>query len=202
MINRLLRWTLDTIIRYPLLFWSCVVADLLGAVLGGVYWYVPMLWQSPTWALPFIPDCPLAALLGCIALVGVWAHKRWRLFFALTAFACMKYGAWTVAFWLREWVSAGTIAPIEAFLFITHIGLFIQGLLFVPHIGPLPLFKRWVVVGWFVLSVYVDYGVGYHPPLAPHITTAFVRWLATFLTVALGTALLLLPPYQETEQIP
>jgi uncharacterized membrane protein YpjA len=191
--ERLLRWTLDSILRQPLLFWTCVIANLLGAVSGGVWWYGPMLWESPLWALPFIPDCPLAALVGSIALLGLRAGKRWPFFYALVAFACMKYGAWTISFWLRHWSLAGQAFPIEILLVVTHIGLFIEGLLFVPHIGPLSLPKRLAVIGWFVLSIFVDYGLGYHPPLASYVTPTFVFWLATMLTVVLGAGLLLLP---------
>jgi uncharacterized membrane protein YpjA len=189
----LLRGTLECILHRPLLFWSCVSANLLGAVVGALWWYGPMLMNSPLWALPFIPDCPLAALVANIALLGLWGHKRWPFFNALVAFACLKYGAWTVGFWLRQWSSAGVIFPIEVLLVVTHIGLFIEGLLFVPHIGPLSLPKRLAVIGWFVLSVYVDYGLGFYPPLASHVPVSFITWLATVLTVLLGAGLVVLP---------
>lgn len=188
-----LGWTLDVILRHPLLFWSCVIANLIGAVVGALWWYGPMLWTSPLWALPFIPDCPLAAFIANIALLGLWANKRWPFFNALVAFACLKYGAWTVGFWLRQWSSAGEIYPVEVLLVVTHIGLFIEGLLFVPHIGPLSLPKRLAVIGWFVLSIYVDYGLGFYPPPASHVPVSFIFWLATALTVLLSAWLLLLP---------
>ncbi len=192
-IERVLCWTMDCILQRPLLFWACVVANVIGAVVGGLFWYGPMLWTSPLWAMPFIPDCPLAALLASIALAGLRAQRRWAWFYALVAFACMKYGAWTVAFWLWHWSNAGTIVPVEAMLFITHIGLFIEGLLFVPYIGALTLPKRLAVTGWFVLSIIVDYGLGFHPPLTSLVPVHFVFWLATGLTVLLGVGLILLP---------
>jgi uncharacterized membrane protein YpjA len=201
--ERVLRWTLETIIRWPLLFWACFVADMVGAVVGGLFWYGPMLWKTPLWALPFVPDCPLAALLGAIGLLAVRAHKRWPLFYGLVAFACMKYGAWTIVFWLRSWSNAGFIDMVSLVLFITHIGLFIEGLLFVPHMLPLSLPGRVLVTGWFALSVYVDYGIGshmnvrygagYHPPLGGYVSVPFAFWLALVLTVVLGIGILVLP---------
>jgi uncharacterized membrane protein YpjA len=192
-IEGLLRWTMETILRWPLLFWSCFLANLAGAVFGSVFWYGTMLTYSPLWALPFIPDCPLAALLGSIGLAGLLLRRRWSWFYALVAFACIKYGLWTVAYWLQEWRVGGfTGNPIEIMLFITHIGLFIEGLLFVPYIGMLSWTKRAAVTGWFVLSIYVDYGLGYHPPLGA-VSVEFVSSVAMVLTVALGAALLLLP---------
>lgn len=201
----LLRGTLEFILRYPLLFWTCVITNLLGFILGGIFWYGPMMFWWPPWIWPFIPDCPLAALLGSIALIGIRARQRWGFFYALTAFACIKYGIWTLVFWAREWSLSGVIAPIEVMLFITHIGLFIEGLLFVPYIGPLSLPKRLTVIGWFVLSIYVDYGIGAHPPMgeaySSFVTPTFAGWLAASLTALLGVGLLLLP-YRERQYAP
>ncbi len=195
--ERLLRWMLDTILHQPLLFWTCVVVTFLGAAIGGPWWYGPMLWTSPVWALPFIPDCPLASLGVTVSLLALKAGKRWPFFYALVAFACMKYGAWTIGFWLRQWSVSGEIWPIEAFLVVTHIGLFVAGLLLVPYIRSLSLAHRLAVIGWFVLSIYVDYGLGYHPPLAHFVTPNYVFWLATILTAVLGVGLLLLPRRSE-----
>jgi uncharacterized membrane protein YpjA len=189
----LLRATLNLILRNPLLFWGAVVANLLGTIIGGIVWYGPMIAASPLWALPFIPDCPLAALLGTVALFGLRAGKRWRAFYALTAFFCIKYGLWTIAFWLRQWSGAGVVLPVEAMLFVTHIGLLCEGLLFVPHIGALSFSKRMWVIAWFALSLFVDYGLGFHPPLTSHVSREFIFWLAAVLTALVGAGLLLLP---------
>lgn len=191
--EQILRWTLELILRRPLLFWAAVTANLLGVIVGGVVWYGPMIAAAPLWALPFIPDCPLAALLGTIALFGLRAGRRWRWFYALTAFFCIKYGLWTIAFWLRQWSGSGVVLPVEAMLFVTHIGLLCEGLLFVPHIGRLGLPARMWVIAWFALSLFVDYGLGFHPPLASHVTRDFIFWLAAALTAIVGAGLLLLP---------
>ncbi|NJN67879.1 MAG: DUF1405 domain-containing protein [Chloroflexaceae bacterium] len=191
-----LRRILDTIVAVPLLFWSCVVANMVGVIAGGIFWYGPVLWSSPLWALPFIPDCPLAALVGTIALLGAWSRQRWRLLFAFAAFGCLKYGVWTMAFWLYYWSHAGNLDIVSVTMFVSHIGLSIEGLLFVPHIRPLSLPTRGAVVGWFVLSLFVDYGLGYHPPLGGYVPVSFVFWLAVALTATLGGALLL-PPFGQ-----
>jgi uncharacterized membrane protein YpjA len=191
--ERLLRWTLNLIVSNPLLFWAAVVANLLGTLIGGVVWYGPMILNSPIWALPFIPDCPLAALLATIALFGIRAGRRWEWFNALAAFFCIKYGVWTIVFWLRQWSASGVILPVEALLFVTHIGLVCEGLLLVPQIGALALGRRVWVIAWFALSVFVDYALGFHPPLTSHVTREFIFWLAAVLTTLCGAGLLLLP---------
>jgi uncharacterized membrane protein YpjA len=195
-VERLLRGTMDFILRWPVIFWTCFVANLIGAVFGSIFWYGPMLLDSPLWALPFIPDCPLAALLGSIALLGLHWGRQWSFFYTLTAFACIKYGLWTVAYWLNAWTTAGFYGdPIEVMLFVVHIGLFIEGLLFVPHYGLLSFGKRLLVIGVFVLSMVVDYVLGYHPPLGP-VDVNFAAGMAILLTTLLGAGLLLLP-YQH-----
>jgi uncharacterized membrane protein YpjA len=195
-----LRWTMDSILRWPLLFWGCVIANLVGTVFGVIVWYGPMLQASPLWTFPFIPDCPLAALLGSIGLLALRGRRRWSFFYALVAFACIKYGVWTVAYWLREWSVGGFYGdPMEVVLFITHIGLLIEGLLFVPHIGPLSPVGRAGVIGWFALSIYVDYGLGFHPPLGA-VTVTFAATTAIVMTLLCGVGLLLLP-YRESPPV-
>ncbi|NJP04600.1 MAG: DUF1405 domain-containing protein [Chloroflexaceae bacterium] len=183
----------QAILLRPWLFALILAANLFGAIVGGIYWYGPMLWTSPWWAMPFVPDCPLAALLWSIAALGVWAKQRWYFFYALTAFACIKYGAWTIAFWLWTWLQAGQIFPLEALLFVSHIGLLLQGLLLVTFVQPLAMPGRIAVVSWFILSVQVDYRLGFHPPLGGFVSVSFAFWVATLLTALLATGLLLLP---------
>lgn len=192
-LERLFDWVLRLILRFDVIFWSCVAANLLGALIGGVFWYGPMLLASPLWAWPFIPDCPLAALYGTIALLGIRYTRRWDWFYAFTSFGCIKYGIWTVVFWAYKWLGTGDIQPYEVLLFVTHIGLICEGLVFIPRIGPLSLGARLAVIAWFALSIFVDYGLGFHPPLVSPVTEPLVFWLATGLTAALGAGLLALP---------
>lgn len=188
----LLRTTLDVILKHPVLFWSCFAANMVGAVFGTIFWYGPMLLQSPAWAFPFIPDCPLAALLGAVALLALRAGRHWPFFYALAAFACIKYGIWTITYWPYAWLASGQVYAIEIVLFITHIGLTIEGLLFVPRIGRFSIGGRVAVIGVFVASLVVDYVLGYHPPLGP-VPVSFAAGVAVLLTTLLAVGLLKLP---------
>ncbi len=202
--ERLLQGVMGTILRDPLIFWACCITNLIGAVGGSLLWYGGMLQFAPLWAWLFIPDCPLAALLGSISLLALRLHRRWSFLYALTAFACIKYGIWTLVFWLRGWSGSGDIHLLDSIMFVTHIGLTIEGLLFIPWIGPLHLPGRLMVVGWFVLSLIVDYGMTsysrfyygmpFHPPMwEPYVQASFMGWTAALLTTLLGVGLLLLP---------
>ncbi|PDW00344.1 DUF1405 domain-containing protein [Candidatus Chloroploca asiatica] len=194
---RLLHWILDLILRQPLLFWSAMGANLIGVVWGGWIWYGPQLAAAPWWAWLFIPDCPAAALWATIAFLGLRYGRDWGWFNAFAAFACIKYGLWTLAFWLRHWSVVGTFEPLEIMLFVSHMGLTAEGVLLALHIGSLSLPVRLSIIGWFALSIWVDYGLGHHPPLTYAVPVAFVFWVATGLTALLGLALLLLPARLE-----
>lgn len=197
---RLIDWVLELILKNPLIFWTCMALNAVGVVWGGWVWYGPQLAASPLWAWPFIPDCPQAALLATVAFFGLRSGRRWGWFNAFAAFACIKYGLWTVAFWLRHWSEAGLVPgywPMEAMLFVAHLGLTCEGLLLATRIGPIGLPARLAVTGWYALSIVVDYLVPHVPPFHPPATWAvpvsFMLWVAVALTAALGAALLLLP---------
>lgn len=60
----------------PPLLTLILALDALGYAAGMTGWYGPVLSQAdtPVWAWPFIPDCPLFGLLGGLALVLVVAR--------------------------------------------------------------------------------------------------------------------------------
>lgn len=199
MVN-LIEKILNFILRNPPIFWSCMAANAIGVGWGGWVWYGPQLAAAPLWAWPFIPDCPLAALLATVAFLGLYYGRRWDWFNAFAAFACIKYGLWTLAFWLRHWSEVGFAPgdwPLEVMLFVSHIGLTCEGLLLAARIGPLRLPTRLGVVAWYALSIAVDYGLGYHPPLTYAVPLSYALGAAVLLTVAAGIALLFLIPFRS-----
>lgn len=193
---KLLRWTMDLILRQPILFWTAFIINVVGVVWGIFLWYWPMLISSPLWTIPFIPDCPEAALFWCIAAIGLWMGKRWPAFTAFTAFACIKYGFWTLFFWSRHWMGGAPVEFMEVVLFLSHIGLICEGILLLPYIGSISLGKRLAIIAWFVFSIFVDYGLGYHPPMTAYVTSQYASWVAVILTTLLGVGLLCWP-YQQ-----
>jgi len=148
-----------------------------------------MLLRSPWWSWVFIPDCPLAALLGAIVLLLHRSRRAPQWLIALTAFACIKYGTWTILFWIRQWSGACAAYPVELLLFITHIGLLAEGLLFSRMIAPAQPRTGGLVSLFFVASVIVDYGLGYHPPLVSHVSRAVAFAAGALLTAVLSVAL-------------
>lgn len=94
----ILRRLYGIITGIPLIFWACVFFDVLGFVVGTAIWYGPQLQRAPWWAWLFIPDCPLAALLGIIAYLRLRYGYAPDWFTALASVSCIKYGIWTVIF--------------------------------------------------------------------------------------------------------
>jgi uncharacterized membrane protein YpjA len=193
---RLIDWAYGFITKNPLIFWACMAANAVGVVWGGVVWYGPMMAESPVWAWPFIPDCPEAALWATVAFLLLRYGRGRGWFTAFAAFSCIKYGLWTLLFWAKHWSLAGAADaefPLELLLFVSHMGLTAEGVLLARRIGPLGMPARLGVIGWFALSIAVDYGLGFHPPLTYAVPVSYALWAAIGLTAGLGAALLLLP---------
>jgi uncharacterized membrane protein YpjA len=175
-----------------LIFWACVFFDVLGFVVGTVIWYGPQLQRAPWWAWLFIPDCPLAALLAIVAYLRLRYGYAPDWFTALASVSCIKYGIWTVIFWGTKWATTGEYLPIEIGLVLVHLALMFQGVLLWPALTAVPVPMRLMAVAWLALSVYVDYGYGFHPALDPSITPMQAGSWAAGLTVLLGIAMALL----------
>jgi uncharacterized membrane protein YpjA len=190
---RLIDWIYRFINGNALIFWACMAANAVGVIWGGWVWYGPQLASSPWWAWFFIPDCPAAALYASIALISMRYGRSIPWFNAFAAFACIKYGLWTLAFWARHWAEVRAFEPLEFMLFVAHIGLTAEGVLIATRMGRVSLPARLAVIGVFALSIWVDYGLGFHPPLTYAVPVGFALWTAIVLTTGLGAALLLMP---------
>lgn len=189
-------WALRRLMAFinevPVIFWACMLADLLGFVVGAVIWYGPQLLQAPWWAWPFIPDCPLAGLFGMIAFIRLRQGAAPDWFTALASLSCIKYGVWTVLFWGTKWMNTGEYLPLEVALVIVHVALAGQGLLLLPALLEVPLSMRFVAVAWLALSVFVDYTFGHHPALVASVSPSMAGSWAATITALLALAMWML----------
>ncbi|BCX03683.1 MAG: hypothetical protein KatS3mg053_1621 [Candidatus Roseilinea sp.] len=176
---RWIRTLSDWVICTPALAWSAFGACVFAFVFGTVGWYGSFFGEvnAPLWAYPFIPDCPLAALMFGIAFILMHLNRTSNLLNQLAAVFCIKYGVWTMSFWALYWARTGDIELSGVFsgpvMFVTHLGLTIMGLLLLQYVRP-GVRDSLLTFGWFVLSDIVDYapiapgrwgGYGYYPPL-------------------------------------
>jgi uncharacterized membrane protein YpjA len=156
-------------------FAACAVAFIVGTV----GWYGSFFAEvnAPLWSYPFIPDCPLAALMFGIALILMHLRRTSNLLNQLAAVFCIKYGVWTMSFWALYWARTGDFEISSLFsgpvMFVAHFGLTILGLLMLLYVKP-NVRDSLITFAWFIISDFVDYapiaagrlgGYGYYPPL-------------------------------------
>lgn len=69
------------LLENPQLLTLLLVVDLAAYFAGLIFWYGYVMTDpdTPMWAWPFIPDCPLFGLLGGLGLLMVIARDRWML---------------------------------------------------------------------------------------------------------------------------
>ncbi|MEZ3142935.1 DUF1405 domain-containing protein [Halobaculum sp. MBLA0143] len=146
-----------------------VVVNLVGTAFG--FWYYgfhplplsdpPIVWQfagTPPAMWVFVPDSPVAT--GFIALaLGLWLVDRQNDYVTALAFlGCWKLGLWTpfvlVAF--ADGFLATTPLPMYLFLFVSHLGMAVEGFLLY-RVSTFPRRAVAVAVGWYVLNDVVDY---------------------------------------------
>ncbi len=200
----------DQVIESPALAWSAFGACVFAFVFGTAGWYGSFFGEvnAPLWAYPFIPDCPLAALMFGVALLLMHMKRAGNLINQLAAVFCIKYGVWTMSFWALYWARTGDIELSGIFsgpvMFATHLGLTIMGLLLLQYVQPSTR-DALITLGWFVLSDIVDYapiavgrlgGYGYYPPLPwvngdPAALVPAMMWNAVAMTWVLNGALLI-----------
>ena len=142
----------------PLLF-----VNLAGSAYG-YWWYHRQLAETPLLAWPLVPDSPFSTTLFAAALAACLAGAR---FTALAVVACaanVKYGLWAVAVIGHYWWLGGDIAPVEVMLWLSHLGMAAQGVLFWrPLSYSLP--AVWAAAGWMLANDLADYLWGLHPYL-------------------------------------
>jgi uncharacterized membrane protein YpjA len=191
----------DRVIRTPLLAWAVFAACVFAFLIGTVGWYGSFFSEvnAPLWSYPFIPDCPLAALMFGLALIFMHLRRTSNLLNQVAAVFCIKYGVWTMTFWALYWARTGDFEISSLFsgpiMFAVHFGLTIMGLLLLQYVRP-SVRDSLITLGWFVLSDIVDYapiapsrlgGYGYYPPLPwvngdPTALTPAMMWNAIIMT--------------------
>ncbi len=172
---KIVRSLSDWVIREPLLAYGLVFANFVGFVVGTIWWYGPFFIEAnpPLWTYPFIPDCPLAAGVFGVALIYLHRGKSSNFLNQLAAVFNIKYGTWTMTFWLLYWARTGDYNIVSLLMFVTHLGLTVQGLLILQYLHRPSLRDTLIVLVWFVASDVVDYapiapgrgGYGWYPPL-------------------------------------
>lgn len=162
-------------------------------VIGGVFtllWlgtYLPMAPSS------WVVQSPTLALFGwSLLLFGFCFQHAPRWLLGLAAFGNIKYGIWTVTAWIVFWrttnlyLGVPLFTPESIFMTLTHLGMIVQGLFLLTYFRP---DRAAVVVSffWFALSDFMDYGLGYYPPIPESfIPLPIMQWSTISVTLLLS----------------
>lgn len=163
----------------------------LAGFLYGLYYYWPQLTHTPAWLWIFVIDCPLYAILFAITFAMAFKGVKNNAFAFITATGAFKYGLWTIIVlpFFGEYFFTPQNAGVSFFLFIAHIGLFLEGLLLA---GALKVTPKIAGIGllWMLLNDFLDWfpATNTHPflPQVPEklAITAAITISLSFLTLA------------------
>lgn len=139
----------------------------LGGTAYGFYWYWPQLVETPWFYWPLVPDSPGSTGLFGLFLLALLAGRERPYLGALAMMANVKYGFWTPLIMAHFWISTGTATFESIHLSLSHLGMALQAVLFLPVYRP-PLAAALLAFGLLLFNDYVDYAWGLHPflPLA------------------------------------
>jgi uncharacterized membrane protein YpjA len=177
----------------PIVEWGLVIINLLGFVIGTIYWYGPQMAMFPPYLWPWLVDSPLSVLGFALALPLIRRGRTpWRELLATWAlFSNIKYGLWTVVFWMLWWNGPGYFNLESVTMTFTHAVMVLMG-------GSLLLYYRpavWqvlVVTLWFAWNDYLDYWHGLAPRVPPGVSLDALQVEQVIVTTVLALGLLLL----------
>jgi uncharacterized membrane protein YpjA len=162
-----------------------IAINLVAGVVGFIYWYGPDMVNYAWWGWIFVPDCPLFSFLFAIALLGIRMGKKWTWFNALVAVGCLKYMIWVVTVWGIYWGVGGPVTAESVIMTLTHIGMGLEGAVAAGFLIGLGWRHVAIVGGWFFLSDFFDYVLGFHPRSAPGVPVGVLAWEMVAVTALL-----------------
>ncbi|RKQ37648.1 DUF1405 domain-containing protein [Oceanobacillus halophilus] len=122
-------------LKYILLDKRFLLALFLINFFGTIYgyiWYKSQLSITPDIFLIFVPDSPTASLFFTIFLLFFIFNKNVPYIEALAITSLFKYGIWAVIMNILTLVVEGNLDPTGYMLMASHLGMAVQGLLYVP----------------------------------------------------------------------
>ncbi len=177
----------------PLIESALVLSNLVGFLIGTIYWYGPQMAVISPLLWPWLVDSPLSVLGFALALPLIRREQSgWREWLATWAvFSNVKYGLWTVVFWLLWWLGPGRFTLESVTMFFTHGAMIIMGASLLLFYRP----KVWQVLSvtaWFALNDYLDYWGGIAPTVPTGVSLETLKIEQVIVTTLLMVGLLAL----------
>lgn len=123
-------------IKYAIMQKPFLIALFLINFFGSIYgfiWYESQIAVTPLKFLAFVPDSPTATMFFTIVLFFFIFGRRIPYIEALAVTTLFKYGVWAVVMNILLFVVNGEFSPAGVMLMLSHGGMAIQGLLYIPH---------------------------------------------------------------------
>lgn len=108
------------------------LVNFFGTIYGYI-WYQSQLVITPLIFQPFVPDSPTASMFFTVVLFCFIFGRNIPYFEALAVTSLFKYGIWAVVMNLLTLIINGSLSPAGYMLMVSHAGMAIQGLLYIPH---------------------------------------------------------------------
>ncbi len=144
----------------------------------------PLVWVR--WLATYNSMWGLLAML-CLITAAAWNRPPNGLL-SIAAMGQLKYGTWTVFAWLVFWWNTRGLFTFESiFMTVTHLAMIAQGLMLFTYYQPS---RRGTLLasGWFLLSDFVDYGLGHYPRLPKQVPVIIMQWQTILVTFVLTGA--------------
>lgn len=149
------------------------------------------------WLVTYLPNLPsgfinqraMLAMVGwTLLLFGIFFQQQPNWLLVITLFGNIKYGLWTVTAWLVFWRNTALVfgAPLftsdSVFMTITHLGMIAMGFVLLTYFRPSRIA---IICGfvWFAFSDFVDYGLGWYPPIPDIIPLSVMQWNTILFTI-------------------
>ncbi len=145
----------------PSALWLLFAVNLIGTVYG-YFWYKNQLLSTPVYLWPFVPDSPTASLFFTLVLGAFLAGKTWRYVEAFSAVTLVKYGIWASVMIISTAVLGGTLNWQHYMLLVSHLGMALQALLYIPHFS-FGLRHLVLIAMWTLSNDIMDYTLGIFP---------------------------------------
>jgi uncharacterized membrane protein YpjA len=188
-----LAWCVRRLYAIPLVEWGLVVVNVAGFAVGALYWYGVQIARTSPLLWPWLVDSPLGVLCYAVVLPlirrGRGPRREWLATWAV--FANVKYGLWTVIYWLLWWTGPGFLQLESVTLTLTHAAMVAMGASLLVFFRPRP-WQVLTVAAWFAFNDYLDYWGGLTPRVPPGVSLEVLKWEQVIVTALLTLGLLAL----------
>lgn len=165
----------------PPLIWILIGTNILGSIYG-YYWYHRQLGETPVYFWPFVPDSPLSTTLLVISLILIFYGRKNPALHILACASVIKYGAWAMFVIAHYWSISGVTSAEEVMLFVSHLGMLAEGLLFL-RVVAVTGYQMIPAMLWLVTNDVLDYKLGIHPYLFDNSQLPAAQVTAVILTL-------------------